>query len=275
MSFGKLLKYGENMNLKELLQRRVDNQEVERLRKYKLAVKISVVTLAAMTFFIIKDFIEQDGFELLVEVLVCLIVCICLIFLRKKKNDLIIYRFALIFISLCFLYAVWIGSGDGSVLYWLFFVPLTFIYFLGEYEGLFWTVILGILLALSMINPFGFPIYEYAITQCIVFLGSFVFVSAITFLIEQNRSDYAAKLIEQNGILEAEKQKSEKALYEIKVLQGLLPICSYCKKIRGDKGYWQDVAVYIQNHSNAEFTHSICPDCEEEVLKELSSSEDE
>lgn len=51
------------------------------------------------------------------------------------------------------------------------------------------------------------------------------------------------------------------ALQHVKTLKGLLPICSCCKKIRNDRGYWQSVEVYVQNHSDAEFSHSICPDC--------------
>lgn len=51
------------------------------------------------------------------------------------------------------------------------------------------------------------------------------------------------------------------ALQRVKTLSGLLPICSCCKKIRDDRGYWQGVDVYIQEHSDAEFSHSICPEC--------------
>ncbi|MBA3029654.1 MAG: hypothetical protein FP816_12735, partial [Desulfobacteraceae bacterium] len=41
----------------------------------------------------------------------------------------------------------------------------------------------------------------------------------------------------------------------------ILPICSFCKKIRDDKGYWEQVEVYVGDHSHADFSHSICPDC--------------
>jgi hypothetical protein len=51
------------------------------------------------------------------------------------------------------------------------------------------------------------------------------------------------------------------ALSEVKVLSGLLPICSNCKKIRDDQGYWNQMEQYIREHSEAEFTHSLCPDC--------------
>jgi len=53
----------------------------------------------------------------------------------------------------------------------------------------------------------------------------------------------------------------QKALLEVKTLSGFLPICMSCKKIRDDKGYWEQVEVYIRDHSEAEFSHGICPDC--------------
>jgi hypothetical protein len=53
----------------------------------------------------------------------------------------------------------------------------------------------------------------------------------------------------------------EKALSEVKTLKGMVPICSFCKKIRNDKGYWDQVEVYVRNHAEADFSHSICPDC--------------
>ena len=66
---------------------------------------------------------------------------------------------------------------------------------------------------------------------------------------------------------EAEQEKEklieelQNALKEIKVLRGILPICSSCKKIRDDKGYWNLIESYILTHSEAEFSHCICPDC--------------
>lgn len=53
----------------------------------------------------------------------------------------------------------------------------------------------------------------------------------------------------------------QKALSEVKTLSGLLPICAACKKIRDDKGYWNQIESYIKERSDAEFTHSLCPDC--------------
>ncbi|WP_243303627.1 hypothetical protein [Geothrix oryzisoli] len=58
----------------------------------------------------------------------------------------------------------------------------------------------------------------------------------------------------------------EALLSEVKTLGGMLPICSHCKKIRDDKGYWNQIEAYLNEHTAAEFTHGICPDCAKEVF---------
>lgn len=73
-------------------------------------------------------------------------------------------------------------------------------------------------------------------------------------------------------IIEHEKQvrnKLEKAVEEVETLQGILPICSHCKQIRDDKGYWQQVEKYIHDRSEAEFSHSICPNCAKKHYPDL------
>jgi PAS domain S-box-containing protein len=60
------------------------------------------------------------------------------------------------------------------------------------------------------------------------------------------------------------------ALTQVKTLGGLLPICASCKKIRDDKGYWQQVETYIKLHSNADFTHGICPECAQRLYPDYN-----
>jgi PAS domain S-box-containing protein len=59
-------------------------------------------------------------------------------------------------------------------------------------------------------------------------------------------------------------------LSKVRTLSGLLPICSSCKKIRDDKGYWQKLETFVHEHSNAEFSHSICPDCMERLYPDFT-----
>ncbi len=58
------------------------------------------------------------------------------------------------------------------------------------------------------------------------------------------------------------------ALDQVKTLQGLLPICAWCKRVRDDKGYWDQVETYFQKHAGADFTHGICPQCLEKAHAE-------
>ncbi len=69
------------------------------------------------------------------------------------------------------------------------------------------------------------------------------------------------RIINLQTDLASQVAKLEDALSKVRQLQGLLPICSYCKKIRDDKNYWQQVESYIVTRSEARFSHSVCPDC--------------
>lgn len=61
------------------------------------------------------------------------------------------------------------------------------------------------------------------------------------------------------------------ALEKVKLLSGFLPICASCKKIRDDSGYWQQIESYIRDHSEAEFSHGICPDCARKLYPDYYS----
>jgi len=63
--------------------------------------------------------------------------------------------------------------------------------------------------------------------------------------------------------------KLQDALNKIKTLRGIIPICASCKKIRDDKGYWNQIEIYIRDHSEADFSHGICPECAEKLYPEL------
>jgi sigma-B regulation protein RsbU (phosphoserine phosphatase) len=75
------------------------------------------------------------------------------------------------------------------------------------------------------------------------------------------------RVIEMQLALAKQVKELQEALSQIKTLQGLIPICSYCKKIRNDENYWQQVESYISQHSEAVFSHGICPDCIEKIVK--------
>ena len=85
-----------------------------------------------------------------------------------------------------------------------------------------------------------------------------------------------AVLVLQNKIVAEKREQAVlergKVLSELRVLRGLLPICASCKKIRDDKGYWNQIEVYITEHSEAEFSHGICPECVKKLYPEIKST---
>lgn len=82
------------------------------------------------------------------------------------------------------------------------------------------------------------------------------------------------KIQQYNLELDQTNRKLEKSLKEVKTLSGLLPICSHCKKIRDDKGYWTQIESYIHEHSEAKFSHGICQECAKKYYPDFDSYED-
>jgi len=83
-----------------------------------------------------------------------------------------------------------------------------------------------------------------------------------------------ASILTVLGLIIVNLQKVEHDFFmaknEIKTQKGFLPLCASCKKIRDDKGYWEQVEVYIRDHSEAEFSHGICPDCMKKLYPDFA-----
>lgn len=77
---------------------------------------------------------------------------------------------------------------------------------------------------------------------------------------------YKAKIDRERAELTLELQK---ALEKVKLLSGLLPICCHCKRVRDDKGYWNQIEAYIRDHSEVEFSHGLCDDCFEKYYQDI------
>ena len=81
------------------------------------------------------------------------------------------------------------------------------------------------------------------------------------------RVEVGVRFIELQKKLGERVEELEKALVQVKRLEGLLPICSYCKRIRNEQDYWERVDNYISQHANVRFSHNICPECYEKHVK--------
>ncbi len=98
-------------------------------------------------------------------------------------------------------------------------------------------------------------------------------LGAHTDLTQQKAAEEA--LYQKTVELEEANNKLQEALDSIKTLTGLLPICAHCKNIRDDKGYWNKIEGYIEKHSEAEFSHSICKECAEKYYPGMDIYDDQ
>jgi DNA-binding response OmpR family regulator len=83
------------------------------------------------------------------------------------------------------------------------------------------------------------------------------------------RVQVGSRVVQLQSALGDRVRELEEALTSVKTLQGLLPICCYCKKIRDDGNYWHRVESYIAGHANVRFSHGICPDCSDKLKADL------
>ncbi len=100
----------------------------------------------------------------------------------------------------------------------------------------------------------------------------------------QTSVDLAKKVEELRGEVAAHERSEhdkevlieelQKALAEIKTLKGIVPICASCKKIRDDQGFWNQIEAYVREHSEAEFSHGLCPDCARTLYPDINFPDD-
>lgn len=142
---------------------------------------------------------------------------------------------------------------------WCLIVPIFSFYVLGYRAGLICNCILAIIFGILLFLP-STPFFHvvYTFQFAIRFIFSYFFITLMSFALEYSRKraqDERDRTIE----------KLREALASVKTLSGLLPICACCKKIRNDKGYWEDVEKYIEDYSEATFSHGLCAICAEEL----------
>lgn len=81
-----------------------------------------------------------------------------------------------------------------------------------------------------------------------------------------SRVKVGSRVVQLQAELAGRIKDAEQALAEVKRLKGLLPICSYCKKIRNDQNYWEEIELYVSEHTDAGFSHGVCPSCYQKHL---------
>ena len=129
---------------------------------------------------------------------------------------------------------------------------------------------------LNMISYLGFPIIQpdgkVFGTICVLDNKENAYTETYEDLIVNFRDIIQGhiELIHMNNVLGGKNKKLSDYISEIKTLRGFISICSFCKKIRDDEGYWQAIESYMSQYVEAKFSHGVCPECEKEHYPELN-----
>ena len=89
-----------------------------------------------------------------------------------------------------------------------------------------------------------------------------------------HKDNLEVQVQERTADLQKETKRLQEALANVRTLSGLIPICAHCKKIRDDKGYWNQLEIYIQKNSDALFSHGLCPDCVQQLYPEFANADE-
>jgi len=137
------------------------------------------------------------------------------------------------------------GGTDNSGPLWCFVFPPAAIYLLGLRFGLAFSLVLTFpMIIFSIIRFDDLGLFEYPNSFTIRFLIAYLIETFLFYLVD------------------SQKNKSQN---DVKLLSGLIPICSKCKNIRDDQGYWNSLEIYIEKHSDVLFSHGMCSECSDEL----------
>jgi hypothetical protein len=245
---------------------------MESRRYVLLHVTLALVATIGLIFSILNYF-RGLFFIATVEavVFICCIIILLFVYLLPKYFSLA----CKLLVIMAFTFGV-VASGTKeahpTIFIWTGLGPLIAFFLLGARLGFIFSAFTVPLCIILFINSHpNLPPVAYL--NVIIFIFWVVALSMYYEITRANTEDALMRDIEERHKKEEElriiNQNLQEALDHIKTLHGLLPICSSCKNIRNDKGYWEQIESYISDRSEAEFSHSICPDCAKKLYPEL------
>lgn len=220
-------------------------------------------SLLGLVFIVLAILNYMDGLiaDVKIDVILVSLCIVSQIAIRYFDADTAIYRATYFIVCLLFFYSISVGIGKETILYYIFAMPPLLFFYFGKREGTFWVLLFILGIGISMFAPWIFNRHSFDYFNSSRFYITISIVILTSYGIESARHTFSKLLDEKNQALLKENVRLERALNEIKTLSGLIPICANCKKVRNDQGYWEQVETYIMEHSSADFSHSVCPEC--------------
>lgn len=231
----------------------------ERRKRMFLSLSI-LVTVPVTTVYGLIDYFQDRCVEgLCVVGLGGLLVIIFFLF-RYLKSMVMAFRCCGALVFSLFAYETAVGGGEGYAFVWFYFFPIALFFLFGVKEGLVWGLATLVLIAILLfLHPHTFV---YGLSVSIRFFLTYFIVAIISCAFEVSREYYYSELLNEKRALEI-------AIQKVRTLSGLLPLCSHCKKIRDGEGAWKQVDEYISEHSDADVSHGVCPECADKYYPDL------
>jgi hypothetical protein len=165
---------------------------------------------------------------------------------------------------------IYLSGGAGSEMYLTYFLIILLAastQSLKQHLVLSVTLCAGYWLTLYLGADGSDPDLQGKLLRIPVLLIMATFYGAAAEMVRKERQQKAGLQDTLSELQQAHEERNrlirelQDALASVKTLQGLLPICSLCKKVRDDRGYWSQIEIYLRKHSKADFSHGICPEC--------------
>jgi len=230
-----------------------------------------------ISFFIITDFIFiKSTFELIATVIsrgINILILIPIIFiLRKTSRPKTLDKTIIIFLSIMVTHILIVSSfaeySNIAIIVWDIIV-IIHIYTVVPTQLTIQIVIAIYLTIGEIIFLIAFKHTSWKTMEILSVFGAFMWANILGIFISHRVHKLRRKQFILNNIEQKIMEDLENALSEVKVLRGIIPICSFCKKIRNDEGYYEEVEEYISKNTDADFSHTICPECLKEYYPDV------
>lgn len=238
----------------------------EEKRKRLCVVAVTLMAIPFLLGYGVVHLVIGEGIEnSMADLLTAGLFIATLLFLRKDVDGRVAYRTAMAGFSFLLFFNVAVGLYQGSDILWLYIYPLVAFFMFGLREGLLWNGLLLGPVFLVVLFPAPLKSYVFSAEYQVRLILSLTMITAVAWLLESLRVYFYDRV-------QAQKAELEKAADDIRFLKGLIPICSVCRKIRDDEGYWQALDEYIAAHTGARMSHGICESCLKKTNPEIYQS---
>ncbi|MGM0599907.1 MAG: hypothetical protein ACQETH_08850 [Candidatus Rifleibacteriota bacterium] len=267
-----------------------NNTDIETLRQVGMLNALIVVSLIIL-FPLSIIALKQQLYQLLfVETLVSISLISIVIFMRKTSDYCKVSIPTVVIAGIFYAYLLTTGGKANTGFIWMFSYPSIATFLLGIRKGIFFSFLLFIYsLAIMFAEQNIVPTtanYTFSLSVRISF--SYLLICLFAWAVESTRATAQFEYHQINDELQDSCKELEKrhhakkeiitelreAIVEAEQLKRILPICSSCKKVRNDTGYWEKVERYFNQHSGTKFSHSVCPDCANIYYKDILDDEE-